>query len=41
MRKIDIGKASREELIDYPNIEYCGVATFTEQAAKANTTLFI
>ncbi len=31
----------REELIDYPNIEYCGVAKFVDEAASANTTLFI
>ncbi|TWT77740.1 hypothetical protein Pla123a_15360 [Posidoniimonas polymericola] len=31
----------REELIDYPNIEFCGVASFVDEAAAANTTLFI
>lgn len=31
----------REELIEYPKLEYCGVAKFTEEAATANTTLFI
>jgi len=31
----------REELIDYPGIEFCGVAKFVEEAATANTTLFI
>ncbi len=31
----------REELIDYPGIEYCGVAKFVDEAATANTTLFI
>ncbi|MDM4014702.1 DsrE/DsrF/DrsH-like family protein [Roseiconus lacunae] len=31
----------REELIDYPGLDYCGVAKFTEQAALSNTTLFI
>lgn len=30
-----------EELIDYPNVEYCGVATFMDEASRANTTLFI
>lgn len=30
-----------DELIDYPEMEYCGVATFTDIAANANTTLFI
>jgi peroxiredoxin family protein len=31
----------REELIDYPELSYCGVATFADLAAAANTTLFI
>lgn len=31
----------REELIDYPNLTFCGVANFVDDAAKANTTLFI
>lgn len=31
----------REELIDYPKLEYCGVAKFMDEAASANTTLFI
>lgn len=31
----------REELIDYPNLGFCGVAQFVDQSAKANTTLFI
>lgn len=31
----------RVELIDYPGIEYCGVAKFADEAATANTTLFI
>lgn len=31
----------REELIDYPNLDYCGVATFAEQTSQSNTTLFI
>lgn len=31
----------REELIDYPQLDYCGVACFAENAANANTTLFI
>ena len=30
-----------EELIDYPSLDYCGVATFVDQASSANTTLFI
>lgn len=31
----------REELIEYPYLEYCGVAKFVDEAASANTTLFI
>ena len=31
----------REELIDYPELSYCGVATFADLAGRANTTLFI
>ncbi|MCA9166695.1 MAG: DsrE/DsrF/DrsH-like family protein [Planctomycetales bacterium] len=31
----------REELIDYPGIGFCGVASFMEDASMANTTLFI
>lgn len=31
----------REELIDYPNLDYCGVATFADQTSQSNTTLFI
>ncbi|MCA9066971.1 MAG: DsrE/DsrF/DrsH-like family protein, partial [Planctomycetaceae bacterium] len=31
----------REELIDYPNLGFCGVAKFVEEAATANTTLFL
>ena len=30
-----------EELIDYPNLSHCGVTTFVDKAATANTTLFI
>jgi len=30
-----------EELIDYPNMKYCGVARFIEQSSSSNTTLFI
>ena len=30
-----------EELIDYPNLDFCGVASFSELTAQANTTLFI
>lgn len=31
----------REELIDYPHLDFCGVAKFVDDAATANTTLFI
>ncbi|MEZ6060504.1 MAG: DsrE/DsrF/DrsH-like family protein [Planctomycetaceae bacterium] len=31
----------REELIDYPDLGFCGVATFAEMTTHANTTLFI
>lgn len=31
----------REEIIDYPNLEYCGVAKFVDEASKANTNLFV
>lgn len=30
-----------EEIIDYPNMSYCGVASFVEQSSSSNTTLFI
>lgn len=31
----------REEMIDYPDLLYCGVATFLEQAAGSKVQLFI
>jgi peroxiredoxin family protein len=31
----------KEELIDYPHLQYCGVAHFLDLASQANTTLFI
>ena len=31
----------KDELIDYPDMEFCGVASFVETASKAGTTLFI
>lgn len=31
----------REEMIDYPGLQYCGVATFLEQAANSKVQLFI
>ena len=30
-----------DELIEYPNLEYCGVATFLELSSRANTTIFV
>lgn len=30
-----------EELIDYPNLKYCGVAGFLQAASTSNATLFI
>lgn len=31
----------QEEFIDYPNLEFCGVASFSARCSEANTTLFI
>ena len=31
----------REELIDYPHLEFCGVAQFVDEAATSNTTMFV
>ena len=31
----------KEELIDYPGLRFCGVASFLEASSKAGTTLFI
>ncbi len=31
----------REELREYPELSYCGVASFVDDAAHSNTTLFI
>ena len=31
----------RDELIDYPNLRFCGVQEFLENAAKGHTTLYI
>ena len=31
----------REELIAYPHLHYCGVASFLDLAAQSNTTLFV
>ena len=32
---------SRDEMIDYPHLDLCGVATFIELTAQAKTTLFV
>ncbi|MCA9194646.1 MAG: DsrE/DsrF/DrsH-like family protein [Planctomycetales bacterium] len=31
----------REELIEYPNMKFCGVVSFAELASKSNTSMFI
>jgi peroxiredoxin family protein len=31
----------KEELIDYPNLQFCGVASFLKTSSQAGTTLFI
>lgn len=31
----------REELIDYPNLSFCGATSFIEATTKANTTLIV
>ena len=31
----------REELIDYPGLGFCGVATFIEQAANSKVSMFL
>jgi len=31
----------REEMIDYPGIEFCGVAKFLEEAANSKIQLFM
>ena len=30
-----------EELVNYPGMKYCGVASFIEKTSKSNTTMFI
>jgi peroxiredoxin family protein len=32
---------AREEMIDYPNLQYCGVATFLESAKASKIQLFL
>jgi len=38
---MDLMGFKREEMIDYPNISFCGVATFLEEAMKSKVQLFI
>jgi len=38
---MDLMGIRREELIDYPGLEMCGVARFVDESSRANTTLFI
>jgi len=38
---MDLMGFKREEIIDYPNLEYCGVATFLAEAKTSRVQLFI
>lgn len=38
---MDLMGIRREELIDYPGLQYCGAVKFADLAASGNTTLFI
>jgi peroxiredoxin family protein len=38
---MDLLGLQRDELIDYPDLNYCGVATFVESAAASKTSLFL
>jgi len=38
---MDLMGFKREEIIDYPNLEYCGVATYLAEAKEAAIQLFI
>ena len=38
---MDLMGFKREEIIDYPNLEYCGVATFLAEAKASRIQLFI
>ena len=38
---MDLMGFKREELIDYPNMNICGVATFLADAAESKVQLFI
>lgn len=38
---MDLMGFTREEIIDYPNLDYCGVATYLAEAQNASIQLFI
>lgn len=38
---MDLTGFKREEMIDYPNLNYCGVATFLEEGQTSRIQLFI
>ena len=38
---MDLMGFKQEEMIDYPNLEYCGVATFLKEAEESKIQLFI
>ena len=38
---MDLMGFKREEMIDYPNLTYCGVAKFLEEAIGSKVQLFI
>jgi peroxiredoxin family protein len=38
---MDLMGIHRDELIDYPGLEQCGVATFMETALHSRVTLFV
>jgi peroxiredoxin family protein len=38
---MDLMGFKREEMIDYPNLEYCGVATFLAEAKESSIQMFI
>ena len=38
---MDLMGFKREEIVDYPNLTYCGVATFLEEANDSRIQLFI
>ncbi len=38
---MDLMGISRDEIMDYPHLGYCGVASFVEEASQSKTTLFV